>query len=185
MKYLVIVLIFIYAGSFAQKSIPNFILVNSYQGDTISLHHYSAASAIVIIFASNECPYDNYYKQRIAELVERYSGKIQFLLINSNSTPAESVSQMALHYTDLKIPYLADKDQKVMALLGASKSPEAFLLKPEATKFIVQYSGAIDDNPQMAKDTKQNYLQDAVSKLLAGEKIEIRSTRVVGCSISN
>jgi peroxiredoxin len=185
MKYLLVVLIFIYAGSFAQKSIPNFTLVNTYSGDSISLHQYSNASAIVVIFVSNECPYDNYYKQRITELIDRYSGKIQFLLINSNGTPAESINQMALHYTDVKIPYLADKDQKVMALFGARKSPEAFLLKPEGAKFIVHYSGAIDDNPQMAQDTKQNYLLDAISKLLAGEKIEIRSNRVVGCSISN
>jgi peroxiredoxin len=185
MKYLLAAIIFNCVGSFAQKSVPNVTLVNVFTGDSISLHQYAAASAIVVIFTSHECPYDNYYKQRIKELIDTYSGKVQFLLINSNSTAAESIDQMAVHYTDLNIPYLADKDQQVMTTFGARKSPEAFLLKPEAAKFTVQYSGAIDDNPQLAKDVKQNYLKDSISKLVSGEKIEITSTRVVGCSITN
>jgi hypothetical protein len=45
------------------------------------------------------------------------------------------------------------------------------------------YSGAIDDNPQVAKDVKQTFLKDALTKVLAGEKIETVSQRAVGCTI--
>jgi hypothetical protein len=39
---------------------------------------------------------------------------------------------------------------------------------------------AIDDNPQVVKESKQNYLQGAIDKLVAGQKIEPAMQRVVG-----
>ncbi len=87
---------------------------------------------------------------------------------------------MAIHYTDLGVPYLADKEQKAMENFGARKSPEVFLLSPQLN---IVYSGAIDDNPQVATDTKQNYLKDAIDKFLAGQKIEVANNRVLGCTI--
>jgi hypothetical protein len=47
----------------------------------------------------------------------------------------------------------------------------------------VVYSGAIDDNPQVAEDTKENYLKDTIDKVLTGQKIEIENNRVIGCTI--
>ncbi|MDZ7647240.1 MAG: hypothetical protein U5K54_08685 [Cytophagales bacterium] len=64
---------------------------------------------------------------------------------------------MAIHYGDLPIPYLADKDQKVMETFGARKSPEVFLLSTVTGKVTVVYNGAIDDNPQTANDVRQTF----------------------------
>ncbi|HMR58033.1 MAG TPA: hypothetical protein PKC10_11970 [Cyclobacteriaceae bacterium] len=90
---------------------------------------------------------------------------------------------MAIHYKDINAPYLADKDQIAMEILGARKSTEVFLLSTAGAKLNIVYSGAIDDNPQVAKDVKQFYLKDAMDKLLAGQKIEIANQRAAGCSI--
>ena len=165
------------------QTIGDFSLPNAYTGETVSLNQYNSSSAIVLVFTSNECPFDNYYKSRLKEMVTAYQGKVQFLLINSNSDTQESSEKMAIHNTDLGIPYLADKEQKAMEALGARKSPEVFLLKPEGGKYSVQYSGAIDDNPQVATDVKQFYLKEAIEKLLNGAKIEVMSNRAVGCTI--
>jgi hypothetical protein len=81
------------------------------------------------------------------------------------------------------VPYLADKDQTVMEAFGVRRSPEVFLLSSAGGKFTIAYSGAIDDNPQVAKEAKQNYLKDAISKLLAGQKSEPAMQRAVGCTI--
>ena len=166
----------------AQPGIQNFSLTNVVDGKPISLDQY-ASSPVVVVFTSNECPFDNYYKGRIKEMISSYSGKVQFLLINSHPTPEESDEKMAIHLADLSAPYLADKDQTVMENFGAKKSPEVFVLKPAAGKFMMMYSGAIDDNPQVSTDVKQNYLKDAIDKVLSGQRIEVISNRAVGCSI--
>ncbi len=166
----------------AQPGIQNFSLTNVLDGKPNSLDQY-ASSPVVVLFTSNECPFDNYYKGRIKEMISSYSGKVQFLLINSYPTPEESAEKMAIHLSDLSAPYLADKDQTVMENFGAKKSPEVFVLKSAGGKFTVMYSGAIDDNPQVSTDVKQNYLKDVIDKVLSGQKIEVISNRAVGCSI--
>ena len=170
-------------GIKAQTTVQNFTLTNVVDGKTVSLEQFSSNVGVVILFTSNECPFDNYYKDRIKEMIGNYAGKVQFLLVNSNIEPEESAEKMAIHYTDLTAPYLSDKDQTVMTSLGAKKSPEVFLLKSSGGKCAVVYSGAIDDNPQVPKDINQNFLKDAINKVLAGQKIDVINNRAVGCSI--
>jgi peroxiredoxin len=184
MKRLILLLLIAASGYVqAQTAIQNFTLTNVANGKPVSLDQYSSLAAVVVLFTGNECPYDNYYKDRIKQLIDSYSGKVQFLLVNSYDDPQETSEKMAIHYTDLNIPYLADKDQAVMENFGARKSPEVFLLKPEGGKFSIQYSGAIDDNPQVATDTKQNFLREAIDKTLAGQKVEVVNNRTMGCTI--
>jgi hypothetical protein len=184
MKKMILFLLIVGAGyAQAQQVIQNFSLTNVVNGKPVSLEQYSSLAAVAVLFTGNECPYDNYYKDRVKQLIDSYSGKVQFLLINSYDDPQETPEKMAIHYTDLNVPYLADKDQVVMENFGARKSPEVFLLGPSNGKFEVIYSGAIDDNPQVATDTKQNYLKEAIAKMLAGQKVEVASNRAMGCTI--
>ncbi len=184
MKRLILLLLIAASGyAQAQTTIQNFTLTNVVNGKPVSIDQYSSLPAVVVLFTGNECPYDNYYKDRVKQLIDSYSGKVQFLLVNSYDDPQETTEKMAIHYTDLGVPYLADKDQAVMENFGARKSPEAFLLKPASGKFSIVYSGAIDDNPQVAADTKQNYLKEAIDKTLAGQKVEVANNRTMGCTI--
>lgn len=169
--------------AFGQQAVNPFTLTNVADGSSVSLESYS--SPVVVIFTSNECAFDNYYATRIKSLIELYAGKIQFLLVNAHVEPAESAGQMTIKYKtwSLNVPYLADKDQLAMDILGAKKSPEAFLLQKTAGKYFLAYKGLIDDNPQVASDVKKNYLRDSVNKLLAGQKITVPEMRAIGCSI--
>jgi len=81
------------------------------------------------------------------------------------------------------MPYLADKDQLLMQRLGATKSPQVFLLKNNGGKFSKVYSGAIDDNPQVQAGVRHAYLKDAIDIMLTNQKIETPEVRPVGCSI--
>lgn len=181
MKTVLIALILLSQVAVVQE-IKDFSLVNTKDGKTVSLAGL-AGSGAVVIFTSHECPFDNYYKDRVKDLATQFSGKIQFILINSNQEPQESVEQMGIHYKDLNAPYLADKDQVAMEIFGARKSTEVFLLSKVNGKLNVVYSGAIDDNPQVATDVKQSYLKDAIEKLLNGQKIEVATQRASGCTI--
>jgi peroxiredoxin len=182
-KLLIGILLVVAFSANAQTEIKDFSLTNIKDGKQVSLSNYKSSSGIAVVFTSHECPFDNYYKDRLKELANTYSGKIQFLFINSNQETEENAAQMAIHYGDLPIPYLADKDQNAMEAFGARKSPEMFLLSTIGGKFIVVYSGAIDDNPQAASDVKQNFAKNAIDKLLAGQKIEVAMQRAAGCTI--
>jgi len=49
----------------------------------------------------------------------------------------------------------------------------------------VVYQGAIDDRPSPKGDPRKarNYVREAITRLLAGEKIEVAETRSYGCGV--
>lgn len=183
MKNQMVLILMMVATVVNAQEVKDFSLTNTRDGKAISLSGFGSTIGIAVVFTSHECPFDNYYKDRLKELVTQYGGKIQFVLVNSNQEPQESIEQMAIHYKDINVPYLADKDQVAMEALGARKSTEVFLITKTNGKLSLVYSGAIDDNPQVAKDVKQTFLKDAIEKLLTGQKIEINTQRASGCTI--
>ena len=184
-KWIVLLMVASYYALSAQTPVADFKLPNVVDGETVSLSSYPTCSALAIVFTSNACPYDGYYTARIKDLIDTYQGKIQFILINSFQEPEESADKMKTAYSrwTLPVPYLADKDQTVMNSLGAKKSPEVFLLKSANGKYELVYSGAIDDNPQMASAVTRQYLKAAIDKTLAGQSPEAPVVRPTGCSI--
>src|SRR5690606_30010992 len=148
--------------------LDGFSLTNVMNNETVSLERYPSCQGIVLIFTSNNCPYDEYYRQRIARLAETYQDRVPLLLVNSQVGAAESVEKMVAKgkALKLKVPYLADKDQVLMNKLNARKTPEAVLLKNQNGRFSVVYRGAIDDNAQVEGDVRHHYLRDAIDIML-------------------
>jgi len=183
MKKLVFLFVLISSVSFAQ-TVQNFKLTNATDGKEVSLESYASSPGVVIIFTTNSCPYDGYYLNRIKSLAQ-FNSKVPVLLVNSSKEDNESVDQMKNYaeQCNLPVPYLADKDQKLLSSLGPRKSPEAFLLQKSGTDYKVVYRGAIDDNAQSEKEVRVSYLKDAITKLVAGQKIDVADVRPVGCSI--
>ena len=182
-KILILFVFFITFDSLAQ--VKDFSLVDVRNNSTVNLSDFASKKAVVILFTSNVCPYAVYYEGRITQLVADYASKnVQFLLINSHKEPKESNEEMANKVSTwgIDVPYLADKTQKVMQQLGARKSPEVFLLRSNNNGFSVFYKGAIDNNPQVANDVKNQYLKKNLEALLSGQS-PISSSRPVGCII--
>jgi hypothetical protein len=185
MKNIIVSLLFLFAFSAGAQQVSNFSLPNVLNNQTVSLDTYPSCAGMLIIFTSNNCPYDDYYRNRIAKLAQTYQDRVPVLLVNSHTDPNESKENMSKKAKQLNIstPYLADKDQVLMASLDARKSPEAFLLKNENGKFTVVYRGSIDDNPQVEADVRKNYLQDAIDIMLTNQKIATAEVRAVGCTL--
>lgn len=186
MKHIFSIYIFIISsfGSFAQQ-IENFTLTDSRDGNEVSLNDFSDSKGVVVIFTSNVCPYSVYYEGRITQLVSDFKGRgVQFLLVNSHIEAKESQDEMAnkLSTWGLGIPYLADKQQKILNLFGARKSPEAFVLSKKSGAFEVFYKGAIDNNPQVASDVKDQYLRQNIEAILSGKPAS-SGGRPIGCTI--
>ena len=56
------------------QSVANFSLTNVITGSPVSLDTYPSCSGVVIIFTSNACAYDEYYRSRITALSSRIPG---------------------------------------------------------------------------------------------------------------
>ncbi|MEM7108591.1 MAG: redoxin family protein [Bacteroidota bacterium] len=181
----IVTLLFTLSTCIAYSQVKDFRLANVQDGNEVSLSQFSGSKAVAVIFTSNVCPYAVYYEGRITQLVADYKAKgIQFILVNSHREAKESKEEMTnkLSTWGLDIPYLSDKDQKVKSAFGARKSPEVFLLKNNNGKFSVFYKGAIDNNPQVASDVKEQYLKENIESLLNNASPS-SGGRPIGCVI--
>jgi len=169
--------------------IEDFSLVNVQNKSDVSLYSMSGKKAVVIVFASHNCPYTKIYEQRSNDFVKEYEQKgVGFIMINPNNptvNPEDSFDEMmkASKERGYITPYLVDANQTVCDKFGASKTPEVFVLKSNGGSFILKYRGAIDDNPQTAKEVNANYLRDALNAVLNGQPVKISEKKPTGCVI--
>ncbi|UII34854.1 redoxin domain-containing protein [Fulvivirga ulvae] len=185
MKNLILAgLIALTATSVLGQKIDNFTLTDVKTKKQVSLADFKSSKGVAVIFTSNICPYSVYYEGRITQLISEFKSKgIQFVLINSHTEAKESEAEMAnkISAWGLDVPYLADKDQKVLSQFGARKSPEVYLLKNNGS-FSVFYNGAIDNNPQVATDVKEQHLKENINMLLQGKPAK-PGGRPIGCMV--
>jgi hypothetical protein len=174
----------LFSVGFAQTTIPGFTLTDVTSGAAVSLDGFVSRPAVVVIFTSNVCPFDQAYAERIGSLVANYSDRVPILLVNAHLDAAESEDEMkrAAAGWKFRAPYLSDKNQSAMDVLGAKRSPEAFLLVPGKSGFTIAYGGAIDDSPQTPGTVGTTYLRNAIENALAG-KPGPPPVRAAGCSI--
>ena len=160
--------------------------VNAIDGDTLVLNYKTSGPLITIVFTSNFCPYSRRYDERLNTLYQKYSKRdVQFIMVNPNTGPDDSLKEMKKKATeqDYKFPYLKDPDQVLTNILGATRTPEAYLLKPIDNGFALVYHGAIDDNPQSSNDVESSYLKSAIDDALDGQPAETSYVKVTGCII--
>ena len=179
-------------AGFAQGAmkIENFSLTNAATNSPVALSDFKAEKAVVLVFMSNYCPFAKLYEDRILALAEQQRGQgVQFLLINSNTSLDhidDSVEEMARRAKEknYRMPYLADKSQKVATMLKATKNPEVFVLQNTGGgNFVLIYRGAIDDNPQVPQEVASHFLRDAVTAAVNRKNLPYAEKRPVGCTI--
>lgn len=179
-------------AGFAQGAmkIENFSLINAVTNSPVALSDFKAEKAVVLVFMSNYCPFAKLYEDRILTLAEQQRGQsVQFLLINSNTSLDhidDSVEEMARRAKEknYRMPYLADKSQKVAMMLKATKNPEVFVLQNTGGgNFVLIYRGAVDDNPQVPQEVASHYLRDAVMAAVNRKNLPYAEKRPVGCTI--
>lgn len=166
------------------QNIDNFELTNALDGKLVSLSDYSTAKGVALIFIGIDCPFADYYNDRIKLFTSKYNPQgIEVILINSFLD--ESTNTMKEYATSNKIgiPYLKDQNQELLKLFGVKKAPTAVLLKNTDGVFNKYYLGAIDNNPQMASDVKDHYLANNTDALLANRPIKHKANSNMGCLI--
>ena len=92
---------------FAQQ-VQNFSLTNVTNGKVVSLDIYPSCAGVAIVFTTNACAYDDYYRSRINKLSRDYQDKVPVLLVNSSPDAVENAeNDTKSTQLNLAIPYLA------------------------------------------------------------------------------
>ena len=157
--------------------------------DTTGADHDLAAregaTATVIVFTCNHCPYALAWQDRIAAVADDYQGNgIAVWCISSNDAeryPADGPDKMRerVEAEGWRMPYLYDESQEVATAFGARTTPDVFVLDGDLR---VRYRGAPDadyDDPSL----HAVWLREALDDLIAGREVARPETTPEGCSI--
>src|SRR5262245_32357312 len=167
------------------QKIADFTLQDARSQKPIALVDFKDQKAVVVIFMGTECPINNAYLPRLAQLHKDYSAKsVQFVGINSNSQDAaERVAEHAKKH-EIPFPVLKDDGSKVADQFGAKRNPEVFVLDAARA---VRYRGRIDDQFGFGYKRSQPTRSDlalALDEVLAGAAVTQATTEAPGCLIS-
>lgn len=145
----------------------------------------SGRQATVLIFVWHTCPVANSYAPEIERIHQAYKDKgVAVFLVHVDPTLKEEKARK--HATDYgySLPVLVDHAHKLVKATGATMTPEAVVLLPDGKKI---YNGRID-NRQAALGKRRTQatehdLRDTLDAILAGKRLEPRSTEVIGCYV--
>jgi peroxiredoxin len=144
-----------------------------------------AATASVVVFTCNHCPYALAWHERIQAVARDYGARgVRTLQINANDSrryPHDSVEAMAARVDagEFAGPYLHDATQEVARDFGATVTPDVFVLDADGR---LAYHGAPDaDYDDESLDAA--WLRESLDAILDGRPAEQTETRPVGCSI--
>jgi len=177
-------LLLLRAGDPPGKTVADFTLKDA-QGREVSLGSFKDKKAVVVVFIGTQCPINNLYQPRLAELFKEFAPQgVAFLAINSNwQDSAKAIAEHAKKY-GIPFPVLRDEDNRVANLFNAGRTPEAFVLDG---KRIIRYQGRIDDRYGLnyqRPQAQQHDLAAALNEVLAGKKVTTAKTTVAGCVIA-
>ncbi len=171
------------AGSVG-KTIANFTL-KDFDGKPWSLADVANKKAVVVVFMGTECPINNAFMPRLAELHKSYADK-DVVVVGINANNQDTATRVAGHAKENKLPFpvLKDTANVVADQFGAQRTPEAFVLDAKGK---VVYQGRIDDQFgigfRRAGPTRSD-LADALEEFLAGRDVSVAKTDVAGCLIA-
>ncbi len=153
-------------------------------GNSHSLYEFKGKKAVAVIFIATRCPYSNAFNHVMANLAREYEARgVAVVGINANKT--EPASEVADHARTHGLNFLILKDlgNVIANRLGASVTPEVFLLD---SNWVLRYHGALGNshqpttNPEMATDEEA---RPALKAVLSGQQAALTETRAFGCTI--
>lgn len=138
----------------------------------------------VLALTSVTCPLCKKFAPSLARIEAAYAAKgVKFVYVNVSGE--DSAQDMGLQIKDqgFKGLYLNDKDQEMVAMLGAKTTTEVFIVDAGNT---LVYRGAVSDQYGLGfshNAPRQGFLEDALDAALAGKSPVISATSSPGCAI--
>jgi hypothetical protein len=144
------------------------------------------AKATVLLFISTDCPISNRYAPEVRRLFTSFASKsVSFWLIYPN--PAERPEAIRDHLTSFAYPMqaLRDPEHALAKFVHATVTPEAVVVAGGR----ILYRGRIDDRyVELGVERpvpSRRDLEDALTALIAGKRVQHPITPAVGCFIAD
>ena len=158
--------------------------LTDFRGKQWSLDEFADKPVVVIAFLGVECPLAKLYAKRLNELHQEF-GPQQVAIIGIDANPQDALSEMAAfaRRLDIGYPWLRDSQQEVAAQLGATRTPEVFVLDQQRS---VRYQGRIDDQygiGYVRQSPEKQFLREAIKSTLTGKEVLVAREPAVGCLI--
>jgi len=165
----------------------DFTLPDTVSGNNLSLQTLKGATATVIMFICNHCPFVKHVNAALVQLGNDYKNKgVGFIAISSNDVAGypqdgpEQMKQVAeeLHYP---FPYLYDETQEVAKAYQAACTPDFFIYDKD---LLLAYRGQLDDSrPGNDKPVSGADIRNALDHLIAGKPVPADQKPSIGCNI--
>lgn len=155
-------------------------------GSKLSLSDVKGSNGLLVVFSSNTCPWVLAWEDRYLTIAELAKEKgIGMIVINSNEgsrNGEDSYDEMQKHAKEkgYTFPYVVDENHVLADEYGATKTPHIYLIDRSN---ILVYRGAIDDSARDLTKIENHYLADAITALVAGQKIKTTTSKALGCTI--
>jgi peroxiredoxin len=147
-------------------------------GKTHSLSDLNDKDVVVVAITRNRCPVAVSYFQKMNELAGR-DRAVALVAINLEEVDDLDGMKDVARERGFKFPYLRDSSQEVGRRLGATVTPEFFVLNKDRE---VVYRGAWDDGLPAGK-VVHRYVETAVKAARAGKAPAVTATKAAGCAI--
>ena len=165
---------------------PGFTLPDT-NDDPVSLADFSDASALVVVFMCNHCPFVKHIIDGLVKLAKDYQAKgVAFVGINSNDVegyPEDRPQKMAQFAKEKRFtfPYLFDATQEVAKSYCAACTPDFFVFDGDRK---LVYRGQMDDSrPGNNVPVTGADLRAALDAVLQGEPVPKEQRPSMGCNI--
>ena len=185
-----LIIVLVARGATVGQQAPTFSGKDS-QGKTQALAQYRG-KYVVLEWTNRECPYTKkqYESGNMQALQQEWTAKgVVWLTVLSSAQGEQGYLNAAQENAQMEKVHahptaaILDPSGAIGREYGAKTTPHMFVIDPNG-KLI--YDGAIDDKPTTdTADVKgaKNYVSAALAEAMAGQTVEVASTRPYGCSV--
>ena len=162
-------------------------LVSAAGGTQDPLSFTAGQKAAVIIFVTPDCPVANALLPEVARLQHEFKSRgVSFALVHvdPSTTPRQAVEHAAAFHITCAV--LLDPRHQLASKLGATRTPEAFVVTPDGK---TAYHGRINDlyfaPGQRRRAPTREDLRDALTSVVAGKAVPKSESPAVGCVVAD
>lgn len=171
-------------GAKVGQPAPAFSLQDQ-NGSTVSLADQKG-KIVVLEWFNEECPFVVRHHEKFKTMNDtaaKYKDKdVVWLKVNSTNGKDNAANKSIAEKWSIASPILNDSDGAVGKAYGAKTTPHMFIIDKEGK---LAYKGGIDDDEKDAKGQteKTNYVDKALSEIIAGSPVSTPETKQYGCSV--
>jgi peroxiredoxin len=161
---------------------PTFVLQDQ-NGKTVNLSD-NTGKIVVLEWFNDECPIDlRVYEDGMNDWAKKWIDQgVVWLAVDSSAAHDSAHMKAADQKLKMNRPILNDSAGKTGHAYAATNTPHMYIIDQNG---VLVYKGAIDDNPRgnKAKGEVTNYVDKALTELMAGKPVSTAETRAYGCSV--